>query len=403
MTRAAHPAPGQAPSSAPPVRAVSPEEAAAALVTHLGLRTMRTGAKEAELPALLDTLRHIQLDPLDVLGTNADLVAMARIDGLRKGDVYQHLLSGHAFEHFAKERCLLPRRAFPWYRRHITQTRWWGLEVRLDRLPPETIDAVHETLARVGPATSAELEQAMRDEGLDPGRVTPLDWSGWKGTAKAVSMALEVLWTRCDAVVVGRRGRSQKVFDVAARAFGRQKPAPKDREQFLEWALLERVHAAGLLGRHTGPHWSTISEIRQTDLADRLVARGDLEEVQVQGSPRRYLAPAGLFDRHDHEGDAHMRLLGPLDPVLWDRKLVHHAFGFDYVWEVYKPAHTRRFGYYVLPLLHHGRLVGRFEGHLDKTSGRLVVDTLWKEDGHRFDQRAFKRAIARHEAALSDV
>jgi uncharacterized protein YcaQ len=396
MTRAA--------STTRSVRVVTPEEAADALVTHLGLRRMRTGPKEHELPDLLDTLRHIQLDPLDVLGTNADLVAMARIEGLKKGDVYRHLLSGHAFEHFAKERCLLPRRAFPWYRRHITQTRWWGLEVRLDRLPAETIEAVLETLTRVGPATSAELEAAMREEGMEPGRVTPLDWSGWKGTSKAVSMALEVLWTRCDAVVVGRRGRSQKVFDVAARAFGRQRPAPKERERFLEWALLERVHAAKLLGRHSGPHWSTISELRDSELPDRLVARGELEEVQVAGSPRRYLAPAGLFEGHDHDGDEHMRILGPLDPMLWDRKLVHHAFGFDYVWEVYKPAHTRRFGYYVLPLLHHGRLVGRFEGHLEDLGQgrRLVVDTLWKEDGRRFDQRAFKRALARHEAALSD-
>ncbi|HRE91510.1 MAG TPA: hypothetical protein PK095_20495, partial [Myxococcota bacterium] len=77
-----------------PLRVVSPEQAAAALVTHLGLRVMRTGPKEREVPALLEALRHIQLDPLDVLGTNADLVAMARVDGLDKGDVYRVLLSG---------------------------------------------------------------------------------------------------------------------------------------------------------------------------------------------------------------------------------------------------------------------------------------------------------------------
>jgi uncharacterized protein YcaQ len=225
-----------------------------------------------------------------------------------------------------------------------------------------------------------------------------MDWSGWKGTAKAVSMALEVLWTRCDAVVVGRRGRSQKVFDVAERAFGRQKKAPAERDRFLEWALLERVRAAGLLGRHSGPHWSTIGELRTDALPDTLVARGDLEEVRVEGSPRRYLAECGFF-AHEHDDDGQMRILGPLDPLIWDRKLIEHAFGFDYIWEVYKPAHTRRWGYYVLPLLHHGRLVGRFEGHLE--AGRLVVDNLWKEAGRRFDQRAFKRAIARHEAAIS--
>lgn len=380
------------------VAVVTTELAAAALVSRLGLRRMRTGPKDKEVPELLSELRHIQLDPLDVLGTNADLVAMARVDGLSKGDVYRLLMPGHAFEHFAKERCLLPKSAFPWYRRHVTEVRWWGLETRLSRLPPETLDAVHRTLEAVGPATSNELEKAMVERGLDTGRVAPLDWSGWKGTAKAVSMALEVLWTRCEAVVVGRRGRSQKVFDIAARAFGRQKPAPVDRQKFLEWALLERVRAAGLLGRHSGPHWSTLGELRKSSLPDELIARGELEEVRVEGSPRRYLVVPGFFD-HEPDDDGQMRILGPLDPLIWDRKLVEHTFGFDYVWEVYKPAPTRRWGYYVLPLLHHGRLVGRFEGHLE--NGRLVVDNLWKEAGHRFDQRAFKRAIARHETALS--
>jgi uncharacterized protein YcaQ len=64
--------------------------------------------------ALVARLRCIQLDPRDPLGTNADLVALARVDGIAKGDVYRHLLPGYAFEHFAKERCLLPASAFPW-------------------------------------------------------------------------------------------------------------------------------------------------------------------------------------------------------------------------------------------------------------------------------------------------
>jgi uncharacterized protein len=64
--------------------------------------------------ALVARLRCIQLDPRDPLGTNADLVALARVDGIAKGDVYRPLLPGYAFEHFAKERCLLPASAFPW-------------------------------------------------------------------------------------------------------------------------------------------------------------------------------------------------------------------------------------------------------------------------------------------------
>lgn len=382
------------------IRRVSATEAADALVTHLGLRSMRPEPPAVAVPAMLGKLGAIQLDPLDVVGTNADLVALARVEGLRRGDVYRLLMPGHAFEHFAKERCLLPRRAFPWYRKHIAETRWWGLQVREERLPEGLVRAVRAALRVHGPATSAELERHMKLGGLDPGRVEPMDWSGWKGTSRAVSMALEVLWTRCEAVVVSRRARGarwDKVWDVHTRAFPRGGKVSGDRDDFLRWAIVERVASAGLLSRASGPHWSTIAEARTSTLPDELVRRGALEEVEVEGSSRRYLAPPGLFERRDHDDDGLMRLLGPLDPLLWDRKLVQHAFDFDYVWEVYKPQAQRRWGYYVVPLLHRGRLVGRFEGKV--AAGRLEVTSLWKEAG-RFDRRAFDRALARHETAL---
>ena len=77
--------------------------------------------------------------------------------------------------------------------------------------------------------------------------------------------------------------------------------------------------------------------------------------------------------------DDALRVLGPLDPLIWDRKLIHHAFGFEYVWEVYKPREKRRYGWYVCPMLHQGRFVGRIEArlHREKESVVLRVDNCW--------------------------
>ena len=94
---------------------ISSKEARAYLVGHLSLRNPFPLSGADGIRALLRQLRCIQLDPLDPLGTNADLVALARVDGIQRGDIYRFLLPGHAFEHFAKERCLLPASAFPWY------------------------------------------------------------------------------------------------------------------------------------------------------------------------------------------------------------------------------------------------------------------------------------------------
>ena len=121
--------------------------------------------------------------------------------------------------------------------------------------------------------------------------------------------------------------------------------------------------------------------------------------MSVTGSRRRYLAPADLLDRSFPEDDGRLRILGPLDPLIWDRALVRQAFDFDYVWEVYKPASKRRWGWYVCPLLHRGALVGRIEAHLE--GPRLVLDQLWREQGVSLDGHALQAALRRHERACA--
>ncbi|MEO7093751.1 MAG: winged helix DNA-binding domain-containing protein, partial [Polyangiales bacterium] len=328
------------------------DEARRFLVAHHHLARPSFPRGGAGVRAVLRALRCIQLDPLDVIGTNADLVVLARVDGVGRGDVHRHLYPGHAFEHFAKERCILPASAFPYYRDRAAETPWWRLGERVRRLPPRVIDEVLAEITARGPIAEGELR--------DHGGVEALDWSGWKGTGRATKMAIEVLWTRCQIVVCGRadRGGKGKTWDVPERALpdvARARPAT----DFARWALLQRVEAAGLLSRNAGAHWSMLSDVRTSGLPDALIAEGAIEEVTVEGAARRYLAPAGFRARATAEPDDRLRILAPLDPLLWDRALVANAFGFEYVWEVYKPAADRRWGWYVVPLMHRGQLVGR--------------------------------------------
>ena len=102
-----------------PVEA-SPEEARRFLVTHHGLRRHGAYAPSSDGCArLLRDLRCIQLDPLDRIGTSPELVAMARIPELRRGQVFDLLFQSVCFEHWAKERCLLPGSSFANYRAHV--------------------------------------------------------------------------------------------------------------------------------------------------------------------------------------------------------------------------------------------------------------------------------------------
>lgn len=362
---------------------LTPAEARRRLVAHHGLaRPLGRGA--AGTRKVLERLRCIQLDPLDVVGTNADLVVMARTEDAGRGDVWRHLFPRHAFEHFAKERCILPASAFAYYREqgHRAETPWWKHAERERRIPSAVIEAVLDEVRRNGPVTAAAL--------TDHGAVEPLDWSGWTGTGKATSMALELLWTRCDVVVAGRTESGAKIYDVPERALG---AVPPPSEDFARWAVRERARAAGLLTRAGGSMWSMLSRVRTSALVEEMIAAGELAEVALEASTRRYLCVPSFLSTNRARTDGRVRILGPLDPLLWDRELVRHAFGFEYVWEVYKPAPQRRWGWYVCPLLQDDRLIGRFEGRIEKNA--LAVSKLWLEDDDA-GVDAIRAAFERH-------
>ena len=346
---------------------ISKKQARDHLTGQLGLRQTTPYGAGSTLE-LLERLRCVQLDPLDVVGTNADLVAMARIDGMRRGDIHRHLHPGSAFEHFAKERCVLPAEAFPYYRERMKRKPDWRLSKRLRGVPETLLAQVLDEVRRRGPL-------GPRDFGAG-GAVARGTGSAWSSNARMTTLALEVLCRRCQLVVCGRPGGG-KLYDLPHRALGEWATAPA--AEFGRWALLERVEAAGLLSRTSGPWWSAIKAERTSGLVEALIEERHIEEVAVEGSSRRSLAPRGFLERSFPEQDDRLRILGPLDPLVWNRKLVQHAFDFEYVWEVYKPAHKRRWGWYVCPILHRGLLVGRLEARV--RDGVLVVDGLWTQGG----------------------
>ena len=85
--------------------------------------------------------------------------------------------------------------------------------------------------------------------------------------------------------------------------------------------------------------------------------------------------------------------LAPLDPVS-ARGRAKEFFGFDYVWEVYKPEPQRRFGYYALPVLWGDRLVARFDSKLDRTTNTFVILGLWLEEEALGTDEAFAEALS---------
>jgi uncharacterized protein len=139
-----------------------------------------------------------------------------------------------------------------------------------------------------------------------------------------------------------------------------------------------------------------------------MLADGDIIEVQVEGWKAVHYALARDAETLDGLSagrlpEAWMPLekstteeavfLAPLDPVS-ARGRAKILFGFDYVWEVYKPEHKRKFGYYTMPVLWGDRLVARFDSKLDRTTDTFIILGLWLEDEALGRDEAFAEALA---------
>ncbi|MEJ2667299.1 MAG: crosslink repair DNA glycosylase YcaQ family protein, partial [Deinococcales bacterium] len=313
------------------------------------------------MEAVFGHLGSIQYDPLKPLGCNPDLVLQARVPGYRV-DGWQHAAyrRRRVYDAWDKQVCLTSVQDWPYrriYHRHFR--RQWGERV-LDRYRRETRRTLAE-LERRGPLGSLDFA----DELFDDHRPESVRGS-WYGD-KLVKHLLRGLWMSGE-VVTHHRDKGRHVYDLPQRVLPEKVLARDDpgEDASLRHLLRLRVQAAGLL-RPSAPKsvWSVPveGERRRAVLGD-LVAEGRLLALEVGGE--RFLAVPDALAALEEPTPRGMRFVAPLDGLLWDRTGVQRLFDFDYVWEVYKPAGRRRWGYYVLPVWYRGRLVARFDSRLQR-------------------------------------
>lgn len=325
---------------------------------------------QADLPAILGRFGSVQYDPLRPMGRNHDLVLQARTPGYRVGDweeaVYGRRLLYDAWD---KQACLVPPADWRYravYHRHFERA--WQRRI----LGPHA-DTVGRTLAeleRKGPLSSLDFEDQSRVEA----------WSGsWYGP-KLVKQVLRALWDT-GRVVTHHREHGRHVYALPELVIPREHlcaPAAS-REESLRFLVLRRHQSAGLLrfGAESALWSLPASAAERREIVTALVASGDLTAVDVDGD-RYHLRTADLSWAGGIPA-RRMVFVAPLDGLMWDRKAVSRLFGFDYVWEVYKPESERRWGYYVLPVFYGSEFVGRLEGRLEGGTWRL--ERWWWEPG----------------------
>ena len=330
----------------------------------------------------------IQYDPVDVCGRNAELTLQSRVKGFTKRMLDDLLYRDRLLVDYAdKELSIWPSEDWPYFASY--RERSMALGKTFSGIPELEEEAIRHIRAN-GPVSSDSLPLE--------GTVfwhSSMHWSGhWHKESPAARSVLEQLYTD-GVLLIHHKSGTRKFYDLAdkylpADLLAAPDPCP-DESARLDWRVLRRIGAVGLLWNRRSDAWLGISmaaEERDAAFA-RLEKAGRITPVRVEGLrfPLYVLnTDLPLLESvRSGQADCKARLefLAPLDPMLWDRKLIEALFGFQYSWEIYTPASKRKYGYYVLPVLYGDRLVERIEPKTDRKANSLTVQNIWFEPGVR--------------------
>jgi uncharacterized protein len=355
-----------------PVLTLGPDEARYMTLRAQGL--VGASGRRGGVGGMLKRLGAVQLDTISVLARSHELVAYSRLGAIGRAAVersYWHARTPAAFEYWSHAACVLPIEEWPYYefRRRAFAER--GL--RWHQSHPDVCERVLARIRAEGPLTATELGGAKNGGA----------WWDWSDTKIAVEWLLDT-----GQVICARRTGWRRVYDLP--------------ERVLPDGLAEtQVSDADCLAHLAAVAAQALGVVTQADLADYQRVRYGSASVRAERAPpasaaaaaaeaaglvpveisagkpgpaaRAWADPgalrqggglagaAGSATPAGRRGRHRTTLLSPFDSLVWDRKRSMRVFGFEHSLEAYLPQAKRVHGYYTMPLLAGGRLVGRVD------------------------------------------
>lgn len=355
----------------------------AARALHLAAQDMlaprRRRATKLDVLAAIRRMGMLQIDTISVVARSPYLVLWSRLGDYRPDWLDELLAEGHLFEYWAHEACFLPIEDYGLYRHRMLdpEAMGWKYSATWMRERAAEVAALREHVRANGPVRSSDFE---RSDGKSGG------WWEWKPEKRS----LEVLFTAGE-LMIARRHNFQRIYDLAERVHpgwhdGLTPPLDEVRRSF----VLHAVRALGLAKASWIPDYHRTRR-PHPDPAE-LAEQGLLLRARVAGWDEPvYIHPEHAdLARQAADGRLAPRLttlLSPFDPIVWDRRRALELFGFDYKLECYTPAEKRRYGYFTLPILRRGALVGRIDAKAHRKAGSFALRSVHLEPGVRASER----------------
>lgn len=333
-------------------------------------------AVKSDILNAIRRIHNLQLDTISVVARAHLHILWSRLGAFEPRWLEELHMEGALFEFWAHAACLLPIEDYPLYRSLMRQQfigweniRQWG---------------------EANPAVIADILAHLRANGAvkssDFAREGPRGkWWDWK----VEKVALEYLYYKGDVMIASRRG-FQRVYDLRERVLPDWDDARiPPYQDALHQLVLMSVKALGAARENwVAPYFYLPKRPVAAVLAD-LQAAGEILPARVAGLEGKpvYVHPHNLeLLEQACAGSLQAKtttILSPFDPLISDRARTQLLFGFAYQLECYLPAAKRKYGYFSLPILHNGSLVGRMDAKAHRKEKRLEVIQLFLEEGVR--------------------
>jgi uncharacterized protein YcaQ len=338
-------------------------------------------AKKEDVLGAVRRMGVLQIDSISVVARSPYLVLWSRLGSYDPVWLDELLAEGALFEYWSHAACFIPIEDYGLYRRRMIvgseKTRAWI------SAHPEEIGHVMARVRENGPVRSAEFG---RTDGKAGG------WWEWKPEKRA----LEHLYTAGELMISRRDPNFHRVYDLRECVLEHALPNWEDGlaptpEEVRRTLALKAVRALGVAVARWVPDYFRTPKRGISGLLEGLAGEGELLRARIEGwDEPAYVHPdnAALAENVVSGGlePSRTTLLSPFDPVVWDRARASELFGFEYRIEVYTPAVRRRYGYYSLPILHRGALVGRLDAKAHRKQGLFEVKALHLEPGVSVDE-----------------
>jgi uncharacterized protein YcaQ len=335
------------------------------------LGTMLAGPRPGSLLEVVERLGKVQVDPTAVVARAEQLTLWSRIGSYDRAEL-RRLLEEEPRQLFEYVAFLVSTADLPLHRPAM---------LRYPRQQYERGRYVREWLADNASFRSYVLDELrargpLRSRDLDDRAVVPWKTGGWND-GKNLGRMLEIMWHAGD-IAISRREGTQRVWDLLERVLPEADADPLPDEVVAIEMMERQLRARGFADPGFGTAIDYELPAREIGL-ESLLADGVAVPVAIDGLPGEWLVHRDLLAALDEPWHGRTTLLGPFDPLISDRERTLALFDFRFRLEIYIPAAKREHGYYVLPILHGDRLIGRIDPVLDRKRRVLTVKAVYAE------------------------